>query len=295
MKLIKWSGRELMPQQGKKVSFLAGQRGRYMKTAFVVLLVSLSLIACNEKKPTQAELTKLEEEFDYRSALQNYKIGVNYLQSDQVLEAINHLVAAVDLDGGNFRYRHGLGLAYSLNGQLDEAIVQLKEAIVINELHSESYNLLGSIYIDLERYDEAAAALKLVIQDKSYGQPQFPYFNLGLCMVRQGRVDEAIAAFKVATQLDPEFHRAYRMLAEIYRGKQDYRRMLYYLQRAEKGFPNDTDVLFQIGLALYKLKQYDRAKDYLAQVSILFPPPAIDKPTQDMLRHIAKIQREARK
>jgi len=266
-----------------------------MKTVFVVLLLGVSLAACNEKKPTQAELKKIEDEFDYRSALQNYKIGINYLQNDEVLEAINHLKAAVELDGNNFRYRHGLGLAYSLNGQLEQAIVELKQALAINEESSESYNLLGSIYIDLERYDEAAAALKKVIMDKSYGQPQFPYFNLGLCLERQGRTDEAIAAFKVATQLDPNFHRAYRMLAEIYRDREDYRRMLYYLQRAEQGFPNDTDVLFQIGLALYKLKQYDRARDYLAQVSILFPPPAIDKPTQDMLKHIAKIQREARK
>ncbi len=257
-----------------------------------LLALALFAVGCGpEKKKTEAEL---KQEYDYRDALQNYKIGVNYLNNDDVHKALEHLQTAVKLDADNFRYFHSLGLAYSLNGQLEEAIEALEKSVAINPEFSESYNLLGSIYTDLGKYEKAMSALKKVILDKSYGQPQFAYFNLGVCLQRQDRGDEAIAAFTRSTSLDPEFYRAYVALAEIYKNRGDYRKALFNYQSAEPGYSNSADILFEIGRALFKLRQFSEAKSYLAQVTILFPPPTIDEPTQAMLRYIEQYQRNAR-
>lgn len=262
----------------------------------ISLLISLMLLtAClANKKPTQAEQAKEAADYDYRQALQNFQLGINYIHSKEIHEAISHLEQAVDADQSNFRYLHGLGLAYSLNGQMEEAEVKLKECLKINPSFSEANNVLGSIYCDLGRYDEAIVCLKQVIQDKTYSQPQFAYFNLGKLKRLQLKNEEAIAAFQLATQLDPKFYRANIALGEIYRERKDYRNMLNYYQRAEPNYPNDVNVLFQIGYALFKLKQYDRAKTYLAQVSILFPPADIDRNTQDMMVIIENIIRNQR-
>ena len=255
----------------------------------------LAVVGCNsQKKPTEAELAQIEEQYDYRKAIQHYKMGINYLNADNVPQALEQLKRAVALDANNANYHHGLALAYSMSGQLDEAVVELKEAIAIDPNASESYNLLGTIYTDAGRYVEATAALKKVIQDKTYNAPQFPYFNLGICMERQGRLTEALAAYEQAVRLAPDFHRAYVKLGGLYKEKKDFKRMLFFYQKAEPGFGNDVDVLFHIGYALFKLKRFDESKRYLAQVSILFPPPNLDKPTQEMLRYIEKYQREAR-
>ena len=262
-----------------------------MRWLFCILAVALCISCQSNKKKTAQET---QQQYDYRAALQNYQIGINYLNNGDVHNAILHLQTAVNGDGNNFRYRHGLGLAYSMNGQMEEAISELKAAIGINPTASESHNLLGSVYTELGRYDEAVASLKKVITDSSYPQPQFPYFNLGLCMKAQNRLDEAIAAFTRATQLDPKFYRGYIALADIYKEQGDFNKALLYFQQAEPGFSNDVNVLFQIGYSFFKLNQYEKAKAYLAQVSILFPPPEIDKPTQEMLRYIEKVQREAR-
>ncbi|CAM2068100.1 Tetratricopeptide repeat protein [Sulfidibacter corallicola] len=265
-----------------------------MRIALVLTTVlALTTISCGPKKQTQAEIEKAEAEYNYQEALKNYKIGVNYLNNNEVLQAIQHLETAVNQDDTNFRYRHGLGLAFSMNGQLEEAESELNRALAINPNHSESYNLLGSVYIDQERYIEAVEVLKKVIRDKNYGQPQFPYFNLGLAMRRQDRLTEAVAAFQKVVQIDPSFYRAYIALADIYKQNGDYDHALYFYQKAEPGFTNDVSVLYEIGHALFKLKRYDQAKTYLAQVSILFPPPVIDKPTQEMLRYIEMKRRKA--
>ncbi len=262
-----------------------------MRFVFCVLVIGCWMGCQSNKKDAKVET---EQEYDYRTALQNYKIGVNYLNNQETVKAIEHLETAIQLDGNNYRYRHALGLAYSINGRLEDAIIELKKALEINPESSESSNVLGSIYTDLGRYDEAVAELKKAILDKNYSQPQFPYFNLGLCMQKQGRKDEAIAAYSRAIQLDPEFFRAFVALAEIYKSMGRFDKALFYYQQAEPGFNNDVNVLYEIGYAFFKLKQYAKAKTYLAQVSILFPPPAIDEPTQDMLRYIEKIQRETR-
>ncbi len=235
-----------------------------------------------------------EADYDYRAALQAYEIGINHIHAKEMPEAIVNLEKAVHMDDNNFRYRHGLAIAYSLNGQLDDAVVQLKESLRINPNFSESKNLLGSILSDLGQYDEAVDCFREVIQDKSFAQPQFAYFNLGKVKKLQGKADEAIAAFGLATQLDPKFYRGFIALGEIYKEQKNYDRMLFYYQKAEPNYQDNVDVLYNIGFAFYMLKQYDRAKPYLAQVSILFPPPQIDKPTQEMLESIENMMRERR-
>lgn len=261
-----------------------------MNKALFFTLAVLLLAACNEKKPVVAE-AETEATYDYRQAVQSYKLGSNALNNGDHLEAIGHLQKAVELDNANYRYQHWLGVAYSLNGELDKAETHLKESLRINPQHTESHNVLGTIYIEQERYDEAVASLRKVIKDKSYPEPKFGYFNLGKCLARQNRHEEAIAAYGLAVQYDPKFHRAHIALGEIYKQQKDYTQMLYHYQKAEPANANNVNVLFNIGYANFQLRNYDAAKRYLAQVTILFPPPAIDQPTQTMLRYINRVER----
>ena len=251
-------------------------------------LLLVLLLGCGAgKKPTLEETIP---DYDYRAALQNYKIGINYLNNQEVHKAIVHLREAANGDPNNFRYYQTLGLAFSMNGQLDLAEEALAKALAINPKDSESRNLMGSILVEQGRYDDAVAELREVIKDSTYNQPQFPFFNLGICYRKQGRRSEAIAAFSRAVQLDPKFYRAYVALGEIYKEQKDFEKALEYYLKAEPGFNNEIAILFEIGMALFRLKRYDEAKSYLAQVSILFPQPSIDKPTQEMLRYIEKLQ-----
>ena len=258
---------------------------------FSACILTCLMIGRGPKKVDQAQI---QAEYDYKTALNNYKIGINHMNNNEPIAAIERLEQAVGQDDGNWRYRHALGMAYSLNGQLEEAVEQLSEAVSINENASESYNLLGSIYADMGRFTESRAALAKVIKDRRFPQPAFPYYNLVKCMKLEGRTEEAIAAYKRAIALKPDFYRAYIALAETYKSQGDYENALFHFLKAEDGYTDKVELLYEIGEAYYRLKRYDQAKSYLVQVSIMFPPPNIDKPTQNMLRYIERYQRNAR-
>lgn len=262
------------------------------RIALCLLLALMAACGPDKKNPKQTE-AEIQQEYDFRAALQSYKIGINHINNQEVAQGIQHLETAVRLDEGNFRYRHGLGLGYSLSGQFEEALEQLKTAVRINPQDTESYNLMGSIYTELAKYVEAEEAFRKVLQDKGYGQPQFAYFNLGLNYRKQQRISEAIAAFERVVQIDPEFYRAHVALGDIYRERESWEKAYVHYKNAEQGYMNDAAVLYQIGHSLFRLRRFNEAKTYLAQVSILFPPPEIDQPTQNMLRYIEKLQRRS--
>lgn len=265
-----------------------------MKRLVFISFLLLGLTACGpEKKQTKTEPDEVE--YDYQAALQNYRIGINHLNRKEVTQGIQMLEKAVASDPNNYRYHQGLGIGYAMNGQLPEAEKSLQAAVAINAKDSESWNWLGSIYTDLGRFDDAHQALRKVITDSAYPTPHFAFFNLGRCMHAQDRMEEAIAAYSRAVSLNNEFYRAYISLAKIYKERKDYQKALFYFKKAEPGFPNEVEVLFEIGHSLFKLNEYQAAKTYLAQVSILFPPPPIDNPTQDMLRIIEQKQRNMRR
>lgn len=255
----------------------------------LVLALCLGLAGCNsaQKKSPKTDPT---EDYDYRSALNNFNVGCNYLNEQQPLPAIKYLKEAVTQDPGVFRYHHWLGMAYMMNGQLELAEVELKRAVEINPDSTDSYNNLATIFIETNRFDEADEALRRVLMDNAYPLTQFGYFNLGLCRLRQGRESEAIAAFEQTVKIDPKFYRAYLAIGEIYRENGQYNAALSYFLKAEQGFSNNVNVLFEIGNAYYELGNYEQAQTYLSQVVILFPPQNIDRKAQRMLQEIEQMR-----
>lgn len=248
----------------------------------------IAVVACqSQKKPAK----KTAEELSYEAALNNFKIGCTYINDRNYIEAIRYLEMAVKTEDHNFRYHHWLGLALMLNGQHDEAIAEFTTAIEINPESTDSYNNLAIIAIDRGQHDVALEHLKRVVKDSDYGQPQLAYFNLGLCYLNDNQPEQAIAAFDQSTRIDPEFYRAYLYIADIYAAQDNYKDSLEYLLKAEAGFRDKVEVLFKIGHAYFRIRDFANAKKYLTQVSILFPPADIDRPTQEMLEIIEQHRR----
>lgn len=83
------------------------------------------------------------------------------------------------------------------------------------------HNNLGLIYLSQGRYDEAIYELKTAIMlDPNYINA---HSNLGFAYLRQGRKDEAIAEFTIALKLKPDYKEAYGNLEVLTKGKKDYK------------------------------------------------------------------------
>ena len=73
--------------------------------------------------------------------------------------------------------------------------------------------------MSLERYDEAEASL---VRASESGTPE-AFNNLGILRKKQGRLDEAIAAFERAIERNPSFADALYNLGNAHRAKDDLR------------------------------------------------------------------------
>jgi tetratricopeptide (TPR) repeat protein len=120
-------------------------------------------------------------------------------------EAIGHFRRAVELEPVYADAHHSLGLAYNEESRWEDAISEFRKALSIPtfSMPDLAYFNLGWALYSLGRFPEAEESLMLAIRLN----PQHPtlpaaYYTLGLVLVKQGRTEEAKAAFRRAREVD---------------------------------------------------------------------------------------------
>lgn len=108
-------------------------------------------------------------------------------------------------------------------------------------------------------------------------------FEEGLSLFNSGRYQEAIPRFQRATDLDPNFGRAYLYLGRSYIGLKSWREALTPLRTAYRLSPEETkrealdlliDALFAGGLDAFKTGNFESSVEYFKEVLGLQPTSA---------------------
>src|SRR5262249_32640448 len=109
--------------------------------------------------------------------------------------------AAVAAAPGNAAAHNMMGVTMKEKGQLDEAIVYFLKAIEIDPKSANAHSNLGALLCDDKRdYDGAIAWFHKAIDiDPRYADA---HSNLGTALRFKGQLDEAIASYKKAIDLD---------------------------------------------------------------------------------------------
>src|SRR5258707_6425588 len=89
-----------------------------------------------------------------------------------------------------------------LAGKRDEALSQLQRAVAANQASAEIYRAMAHIQFEMSDFKEAGKSYRTLTQMK----PQYSmgWFNLAVCLERQGAWDDAAEAFEKASSLDPK-------------------------------------------------------------------------------------------
>jgi tetratricopeptide (TPR) repeat protein len=144
--------------------------------------------------------------------------------------ALHHFTRSTALRPDLGETHNNLGTALSSKGRLDEAIDQFKEAVRVTPhvpaIHMNLANALaaGGRFPEAEaKYLELIEGIEKSRDDavKATGNPNLPYDpaigalinNWGVAMFKQGKKDEAIAAFKKALAINPNLKDAKESLA----------------------------------------------------------------------------------
>ena len=94
-----------------------------------------------------------------------------------------------------------LGWTYSFQGRLEEAIAQCLKAIQTDPEFGNPYNDIGVYLMQQGKLDEAIPWLEKAKRARRYEPRQFPFVNLGQIFMKQGRWREALREFEQAVRI----------------------------------------------------------------------------------------------
>jgi tetratricopeptide (TPR) repeat protein len=176
-------------------------------------------------------------------------------------------------------------LDYVLMGDYADAGRYLEEAVRLEPNNLEARYHLGRVRYQENRFDDAIAAFRAVLEkdpDNSRAQD-----NLGLCLEGKNQMEAAASAYQKAIELDQKSisHSAQPYL--------DYGTFLVRTSRPEEGITmlkkaaeidrKSAPVRYQLGKAYFDLRRYPEAQQATEEAATLAPK---DSPTHYLLGRI---------
>lgn len=91
-------------------------------------------------------------------------------------------------------------LYYHRTGDFENALMQYRAVLAVDELHVEAHNNIGLLYLDKKLYDDAIRAFRrATVIDETYDKA---HNNLGIALLNSGNTDSAAAEFRALVARD---------------------------------------------------------------------------------------------
>jgi len=191
------------------------------------------------------------------SYLAHESLGDVLLRKGQVDEALVHFRRALVIQPGFAEAHCNLGIALDQQGRTDEAIVQLRKALELQADYPIADNNLGSIFSRQGQVDEAMAWFRRALAV----QPDYSRAgnNLGIALAQKGLVDEAIAQFQKVLEFHPDQAEAHYNLGVAFAQQQRLDEAIVQFRKALVARPDYAEAHYNLGLALGQKGLVDEA------------------------------------
>lgn len=118
------------------------------------------------------------------------------------------------------------------------------------------------------------AQQEFVVAQQAMAERPEAQSNLGNLYAARGEMEEAVSAYKTATELNPAYVPAYVNLADLYRAQGKEAEVAKVLRRAIEVNPESADLHHALGLSLVRQKRTDEGVEELHLASTLNPDDA---------------------
>ena len=230
------------------------------------------------------------------------------LDSAQIEQAIAQYIRQITVSPQPAEVYADLGNLYTQQGQWQEAVENYRQAIALKPDFAEAHRYLAGALDQSGKASQAANHLFTAFQLQPTSVTAQQHYKLGQTLQKQDKPARAIACYRAAIELKPDFWSAYNTLAnllteqgkdqpaiEVYRlgvknnpqnsryyfalasilaARQKWVRASNNFQQAAKLSPS-AKVYYHWGLALYQLQEYDRAQSCWQQAAELSPSAKI--------------------
>ena len=132
-----------------------------------------------------------------------------------------------------------------------------RTTIARNPNSSLAYNNLGNYFLQNRRLDEALAQFQIALEiDPRYA---VAHNNLGAALCQNGRVDEAVAHYRKALEIEPRYAQAHNNLGIVLFQKGQMDQAIAHFQKALAIQPNNAEIYNNFGNALLEKGAADGA------------------------------------
>ncbi|MDO8689581.1 MAG: tetratricopeptide repeat protein [Dehalococcoidia bacterium] len=212
---------------------------------------------CTEAAKRLLSITKALPE----SAEAHYALGQALADQRWHGEAVAPLSRAVELNPGEARYRCVLARTFMALGQFDEALEQLKLAEVSPSARSGEFVMIGTVYEEMGRLEEALAVYRQGLEGE---QRADLYYRASLVLRLLRREEDALASLRAALALE-ERASWHNELGEQLEQQGLASEALPCFQRAVRMEPKEPLFHRNLGVTLEKLHRYDTARESLEE------------------------------
>ncbi|MCI0498800.1 MAG: tetratricopeptide repeat protein [Planctomycetales bacterium] len=171
-----------------------------------------------------------------------------YIESGQLKKAEQMLLRMQALNPQNARACYNLGVVQSMQGELAAAIAAYTKAVTLNPVYTRAHYNLGMIHLKMGRLEMAEQSFHAVCRYDQSAESAKAHFQLGYIQSRQnGRVQEAIASYRRAIALKPEYVQARNNLAIQLENLGDKEAAIAELEKTLQLDPAAANSLFNLG------------------------------------------------
>ena len=166
--------------------------------------------AAAQQKAIQ-QMNSLKTAFNQASALEDQK---QYAQAAAAFQQAEPLAKEKNLEVVLAREAD----CYRLAQNYDKAVATYQKLLALNPENGDAHSGLGNTYSAMGKFSDAEAECDKSATANPAGASKC-YYNVGVYANNQGKMDDAAAAFKKATQLDPTNAEAYFLEGQSLMGK----------------------------------------------------------------------------
>ncbi len=163
-----------------------------------------------------------------------------------------------------------LGVLSHQIGNQEAAIELMRRAIAVSGEQPRLHEILGLAAMSLGRYKEAETSLLRAVASGSAESLN----NLGILRKKQARMEEAIAAFERAVQVNPAFADALYNLGNAHWSRKEFEKAAECQRRAVEAAPRHADARAAYGQALGALGRHRESAAELQRALELRPGDA---------------------
>lgn len=184
-------------------------------------------------------------------------------------KAMQEYVAAQMANAERPEAQTNLGNFYAAQGEVDKALKAYQTSIALSPMYIPGYVNLADLY--RAQGDEAQAEKILRRAISTNPNLAVPHHVLGLSLVRQKRMDEALAQLALAAKLDPNNERYTYIYAVALHSAGKVQEAITLLETVHHQHPNNRDVLSALAAFHRDAGNASAAQDYAEKLRSLSP------------------------